>query len=158
MSVSCQQQTFRFSFDDLVGVGEQRRRHGEPKRLCGVEVDRQYEFGRLIVGNIAGICAAQDGVDVDCYSPRRLPNISKGWMSLEFGKAVVAAMRLVEAKITEHSPNNFPNRLDAEGYAEDEVEKLKAQISTIETELNVMLTGWEGLRVGGVGGGLEGSS
>ena len=54
-------------------------------------------------------------------------------------------MRLVEAKITEHSPNNFPNRLDAEGYAEDEVEKLKAGISAIETELNVMLTGWEGL-------------
>jgi hypothetical protein len=65
--------------------------------------------------------------------------------AVEFGKAVVAAMRLVETKITEHSPKNFPNRLDAEGYAEDEVEKLKAGISTIETELNVMLTGWEGL-------------
>ena len=52
--------------DDLVGPDEQRRRHGESNRLGGLEVDRQFEFGRLMVRNIAGICAAQDGVDVVC--------------------------------------------------------------------------------------------
>jgi hypothetical protein len=65
--------------------------------------------------------------------------------AIEFGKAVIAAMKLVEAKITEHAPKDFPNRLDAEGYAEDEFEKLKEKIATIETELDIMIRGWEGL-------------
>ena len=37
-SLMGQQLTFSPSFDDLVGVGEQRRRHGEPERFCSLEV------------------------------------------------------------------------------------------------------------------------
>jgi hypothetical protein len=33
--------------DDFVGAGYQRRWHGEPERFCGLEVDREFEFGRL---------------------------------------------------------------------------------------------------------------
>src|SRR5215467_14440365 len=36
------------SFDDLVGAGEDRWRHGEAERLGGVQVDNQFECGRLL--------------------------------------------------------------------------------------------------------------
>jgi hypothetical protein len=34
-------------FDHLVGGGEQRRGHGQAERLSGLEVDYEFEFGRL---------------------------------------------------------------------------------------------------------------
>src|SRR5262249_45541336 len=51
MSALCQNQTRCAAakwalFDHLVGTGEQCRRHGEPKRLCGLEIDYQLIFGR----------------------------------------------------------------------------------------------------------------
>ena len=36
------------SFDDLVGAGEDRWRHGEAERLGGLEIDDQLECGRLL--------------------------------------------------------------------------------------------------------------
>jgi hypothetical protein len=65
--------------------------------------------------------------------------------AVEFGKAVVAAMKLVETKITQHSPKDFPNRLDEEGFAEDELEKLKEAITAVIKELDEMFTGSEGI-------------
>jgi hypothetical protein len=43
--------TSRFtSFDHLVGAGEERVRHVQPKLLCGLNVDDQLEFGRGLGG------------------------------------------------------------------------------------------------------------
>jgi hypothetical protein len=44
----CQKQTFRHSFDHLVGAGQQRRQHGQPERLRGLEVDHQFVLGRRL--------------------------------------------------------------------------------------------------------------
>ena len=53
--------------DDLVGAGEDRGRHGEAKRLGGLEVDHQLECGRLLDRQISGLGAVQDlsGVAAD---------------------------------------------------------------------------------------------
>jgi hypothetical protein len=43
------------SFDDLVGAGEDRRRHGEAERLRDLEIDDQLEGGRCCTGSSAGL-------------------------------------------------------------------------------------------------------
>jgi hypothetical protein len=48
-------------FDRLVGAG---RWHVEPDRLGGIEIDDQFELGRLLNRKIAGLCAARDLVDI----------------------------------------------------------------------------------------------
>jgi hypothetical protein len=48
---SCRRFGFRLlrrnspSFDHLIGAAEQRHRHFETKRLCGLEIDDQFELG-----------------------------------------------------------------------------------------------------------------
>src|SRR4051794_34401405 len=42
----------RFLFDHVVGAGEERWRHGDPERLCGLQVDDECDFGRLLNGEI----------------------------------------------------------------------------------------------------------
>jgi hypothetical protein len=57
-------------FDHLVDAGEQRRRHGQAKRLRGLEIDDQIEFGRLLDWNILRPCATQYPVNVRCGAPQ----------------------------------------------------------------------------------------
>jgi hypothetical protein len=51
-------------FDDLVGAGEQRLRHGEAERLRGLHIDDQLELGRLLEWKLGGVFAFQHPVDV----------------------------------------------------------------------------------------------
>src|SRR5271165_1702060 len=48
------------SFDDLVGAGEDRLRHGEAERLGGVEIDDQLECRRLLDRQIGRLGALED--------------------------------------------------------------------------------------------------
>jgi hypothetical protein len=56
-------------FDNLVGGGEQRQRHGEAKCLRGLEVDDEQEFGRLLRRKVAGFFTFEDAIDVARSSP-----------------------------------------------------------------------------------------
>src|SRR5437870_1260698 len=49
-----------FSFDDLVGELQDRLRHREAERLCGLEIDDQLESGRLLDRQIGGLGALED--------------------------------------------------------------------------------------------------
>src|ERR1043166_8967780 len=43
------------SFNDLIGAGEQRLRHGEAKRTGGLAIDREFNFGSLADRHIGGL-------------------------------------------------------------------------------------------------------
>src|SRR5438477_2416777 len=53
------------SLDHLVGVSEERLRHGEAERLGGLEVNYQLEFGRFLYRQIGGISTLEDSSDVN---------------------------------------------------------------------------------------------
>ena len=70
MSALCQNRTHALQqrrcmgcndlFDHLVGALLQKPRHLQPERPSGLEIDRQYEFGRQLNGKLAA------------FSPRRM--------------------------------------------------------------------------------------
>ena len=57
------------SFDHLVGGSLQRQRHGDAKRLRGLEIDDELEFGRLLHRKVAGFFTFEDAIDVGRSSP-----------------------------------------------------------------------------------------
>ena len=58
--------------DHLIGAGEQRSRHVEPKRAGGLEVDDQVEFGGPLDGQLAGFFAFEDATCIDAGLTMRL--------------------------------------------------------------------------------------
>ena len=45
--------------------GEQRRRNGEAERPGGLEVDDQFELGRLLDRQVGGLRALENAADID---------------------------------------------------------------------------------------------
>ena len=58
--------------DHVIRAPKERRRHGEPNRLGGFEVDHQLELGGLLHGQVGGLGAFQDLVDIGRSAPRVL--------------------------------------------------------------------------------------
>ena len=63
------------SFDHLIGSCEQRRRHCETKRLRGLEIDRQFVFGRCLHRQVGRLLAFEDAVDIARRSPKLIGRI-----------------------------------------------------------------------------------
>ena len=55
--------------DDLVGAGEEHRRHGEPERFCRLEVYHQLEPSRLFDRQAGRLGALQNLVNQDRRPP-----------------------------------------------------------------------------------------
>src|SRR5215470_16871618 len=51
-------------FDDFVGGGEQRRRHGQAERLGRLDVDNQLELGGLLHRQVGGFLAFKNATGV----------------------------------------------------------------------------------------------
>ena len=62
-------------FDHLVGDREQQRRDFKAKRFCGLDVDHEFEFCRLLDGNVPWLCAFQDFVDNLRRAPEDLSHV-----------------------------------------------------------------------------------
>ena len=48
------------SFDQIFSANEKRQRYFEPKRLGGLEVDDQFDFGGLLDGKVGWLRAFED--------------------------------------------------------------------------------------------------
>jgi hypothetical protein len=79
-------------------------------------------------------------INMSVIGPYTLRDTWSPETAIHFGECVVATIKLVEEKITQHAPKDFPNRLGPDGYEEDELEKLKSTIVTVQTELTAILS------------------
>src|ERR1700747_2669669 len=63
------------SFNNLVGEREQVGRHLKAERLRRFEIDREFEFGRLLDRKLAWLLAAKDAVDIGGSAPEYVVRI-----------------------------------------------------------------------------------
>ena len=69
MSALCQKRTRALQqiaplFDQLVGARQQRLRDGDAERLCRLEIDHQFKFGRRLDRKIGGLLTLEDAINV----------------------------------------------------------------------------------------------
>src|ERR1700704_4183778 len=63
------------SLNDFVSSGQDRLRDPQPERLGGFEIDHQLELRGLLDGQIAGLRALEDAIDVARRSPKYGMNV-----------------------------------------------------------------------------------
>jgi hypothetical protein len=75
-------------------------------------------------------------IDLSVIGHRSLRDMWNLDRAVAYGNAIITAIKLLEGQITKYAPQDFPNRLTAEGAAEDEYEKIEKAIASIEAELS----------------------
>jgi len=75
-------------------------------------------------------------IDLSVIGHRSLRDMWNLDRAVAYGNAIITAIKLLEGHITKYAPQDFPNRLTAEGAAEDEYEKIEKAIASIEAELS----------------------
>ncbi len=73
-SLQCHKRTFR-SFDDLVGTKDQRLGELEVDGLRGLGIENEFEFGRLLDGQIGWPCTLEDFVYVEGKAGEGFPQV-----------------------------------------------------------------------------------
>ena len=89
-------------------------------------VEQLFEYRNQLVHEI-------DLSVIGHFSLRDMWNLDR---AVAYGNAIISAIKLLEGHITKYAPQDFPNRLTAEGDAEDEYKKLEKTIASIEAELS----------------------
>src|SRR5262249_31297463 len=69
MSAMGQKRTSAILFNQFVGAAEHRLRHGDAKRLRGLEVDNQFIFGRRLNRHVGRLFALQNAIDIGGCTP-----------------------------------------------------------------------------------------
>src|SRR5438132_7944920 len=64
------------SFDHLVGSSKKRVRHGQAKRLGGLDVDGQLELGRLLDREVGGLLALEVAIDIGCGAAEQIGSLN----------------------------------------------------------------------------------
>src|SRR5258705_8093099 len=80
MSEKCQQETqapqqTTALFDHLVGALQQRCRHFDAKRLCGLQIDHQFELGGLLDRQVGRVRTLEYLVDENVGPTIKISNI-----------------------------------------------------------------------------------
>src|SRR5262249_14336085 len=57
------------SFNQLISLCDEERRHFETERFGGLEIDHQLELGRVLDGQVGGLDALEDLVHVRSAAP-----------------------------------------------------------------------------------------
>src|SRR5262245_35539517 len=65
MSVRCHSRTSARLFDHLVGAADKRQRNREAERLCGLEIDDQLDFRRLLDRQVGGLFAPENPASIN---------------------------------------------------------------------------------------------
>ena len=108
-----------------VQVNIELYREDEDKSLYSV-IEELFEYRNQLVHEI----------DLSVIGHRSLRDLWNLDRAVAYGNAIVSGIKLLEGHITKYAPQDFPNRLRPEGYAEDEYEKLEKAIAAIEAELS----------------------
>jgi hypothetical protein len=100
-------------------------REDEDKSLYSV-IEQVFEYRNQLVHEI----------DLSVIGHFSLRDMWKLDRAVAYGNSIISTIKLLEGHITKYAPRDFPNRLTAEGDAEDEYEKLEKAIAAIEAELS----------------------